>query len=281
MLLPSSDQKTETIKDLDSIWKHLNEEEEKSSSAPYSALNTLLLDDSYTKTSCQPFNHLPIPDFGQSLAFDSARAYRAALAFKKHGDNMSAELAEELGAHLIDRSLLGVIGILERASAETNVASWIREGGLVPDLSDANGWWNETSPDSIPFPGGSKPSGKKMKKSKLRSMLSSTDLSSLIFPPNPDPADSQPTQAQLLPTANPPIPWYSSPAHLSFWTQQGVDALLEMGIELDFSMTIDFLPPTKEEVEVNRAKRQAALEKEQAEASVAAKKEGVLPEVQV
>lgn len=278
-----ADQKTETIKDLDSIWKHLNEEEEKSSSAPYSALNTLLLDDSYTKTSCQPFNHLPIPDFGQSLAFDSARAYRAALAFKKDGDNMSAELSEELGTYVVDRSLLGVIGILERARAESNVTSWIRKGGLVPNLSDANGWWNDTSPDSTPPSGGSKPSGKKMKKSKLRNMLSSTELSSLIFPPTPDTADLQPTQAQLLPTANPPIPWYASPAHLSFWIQQGVDALLEMGIELDFSMTIDFLPPTKEEVEVNRAKRQAALEKEQAEAGVAAAEEegDVLPEVQI
>lgn len=216
-----------------------------------------------------------MPDFGQSIATQSAKAFRAALAFSRDGDGLAAELAAELATCAVDRSLLGIIGILERARAETNVAGWIRAGGLVPDLADPDGWWtaDDASADSdnaAPAPAGKKV--KRSKKAKLRKTMTAGGLHALVFPDAPtEPAPYQPTAAELSPTATPPVPWYTSPAHADFWTRRGVDALLEMGIALDFAMAVDFLPPTRDEIDAARAKRE---EKRQVDADAAVALEG-------
>jgi hypothetical protein len=259
---------------------------------PYDARDTLLLDDSYTKTSCQPFNHLPVPDFGQALATSSAKGYRAALSLAYDGlERMQPEIRAELGpASVVDRSLLGIVGILERARGETNVAAWIRSGGLVPDLSDPAGWWTEESqatttttiggPAAAEVEAGAVANGpstttsrtttaataKRIKKSKLRKTLGVDALEALVSPSRPSSMDApseeeepppayQPTLAELDPTAQPPVPWYASPLHAAFWTDRGIVALRSLGIPLDFGMAVDFLPPTRAEIEAGRAER--------------------------
>lgn len=304
----AADSRTETIKDLDRIWQHLNTiSPSPPQPRPYDALNTLLLDDSYTKTSCQPFNHLPVPDFGQSIATDSAKAYRAALALALEGGDeagLEPELRADLGRFVIDQSLLGIIGILERARGEANVAAWIRAGGLVPDLDDQAGWWlNEAEANVVIDDGRSSaesqavsgdvdlPKRPVVKKSKLRKTLAIDDLKELIFqrvptagpvttladiqsPRPPPPPPYQPTPAELSPTAQPPVPWYASPMHARFWTARGVAVLEQLGIPLEFGMAVDFLPPTQAELEALRQKRERREQQRKQEVAVRSEEMG-------
>ncbi|VDB87104.1 unnamed protein product [Peniophora sp. CBMAI 1063] len=139
------------------------------SSAVHSALTTLLLDDSPKKAVLQPWNHLCIPDYTQTLrnadlailTAERARAeHAAALAATPHPDvapssdaapdssppvpeadapigPLTAEQAEapppEDDGSRMDPTLLAVVGVLHTLKDESNVAGWIRAGGLWPD----------------------------------------------------------------------------------------------------------------------------------------------------
>lgn len=87
-----SDRKTPTTKDLSKPWS--------SPSLPphHSAHSTLLLDDSPSKALLQPYNHLRVPPYS--------------------------------GSNHDDRTLLAIIGVLDHVRHESNVAAWMRAGGL-------------------------------------------------------------------------------------------------------------------------------------------------------
>lgn len=87
--------------------------------APYSELNSLLLDDSPLKAVYQPFNQLVIPEFDR----------------QEHRDSIESLIAAQEGYEThckVDSILLGVIGILEALRSVDNVPAWVRAGSLFP-----------------------------------------------------------------------------------------------------------------------------------------------------
>lgn len=82
------------MKNLDKVWDSL----------PHSVESTLLLDDSILKAHMQPYNHLILKEYDKDLRYNPVE----------------------------DQTLLAIIGILSDAIHESNVASWIRFGGLRP-----------------------------------------------------------------------------------------------------------------------------------------------------
>ncbi|KAG8941583.1 hypothetical protein FRC04_004164 [Tulasnella sp. 424] len=106
-------QKVQTVKNLDVIWEKL----------PYAVENTLLIDDSPLKAHMQPYNHIVLKEYNLTL-FD-----------RRHDST--------------DDTLLAVIGVLSEAIRQSNVANWIREGGLMkppPSRTDAEKETERASP---------------------------------------------------------------------------------------------------------------------------------------
>lgn len=85
--------------------------------------NTLLIDDSPDKARLQPYNHLCVPEFGARQANVAERERNRLRA--AHKGQQEVKLSEEL-----DTVLLQTIGVLEHARHQTNIAAWIRSGGL-------------------------------------------------------------------------------------------------------------------------------------------------------
>lgn len=111
LLTNCTDKKSQTIKDLKRVFKAFPE---------HSVMSTLLLDDSFRKAQMQPFNHVCIPDYNhERRAFD-------------------LQVQEGTADGPYDETLLAVIGILEAAKLQSNVAAWIRAGHLN-DLKAASG----------------------------------------------------------------------------------------------------------------------------------------------
>jgi len=166
------------------------------------------------------------------------------------------ELVKEVKSVGVDRSLLAVVGILERARGEESLIGWVRSGGLVPDLNDPNGWWinkkeSEASAPAAP-PTAKKPGRIKPKKAK-KAELDAINLA-FIFPPSSPSSSSaittttNPASSSTTTTpANPPLEvssataWYSSPPHVDFWIRQGVSVLSGMGVDLSHGVDLGFL----------------------------------------
>lgn len=259
------DQKSVTIKDLDVIFAHLNKQPASSSRIePYSPRNTLLLDDSHIKTSCQPYNHLPVPDFTLALSVTSARALLDGIPNASNPDEITIEEDEDEGgadASLsvadetpilvetfeLDRSLLGVVGILERARGEESLVGWVHSGGLVPDLDDPEGWAAQVSAEESeekPSSVAANDKKKKVHKKKARRAAERAGPTLSLSSPLP-PTSSSSSSLSSSPTNEPPItpltPWYTSPRHLAFWTARGVAELERRGIAVEHSMDLTFL----------------------------------------
>lgn len=316
---PLTDSKSVTIKDLDVIFNYLNSPKslppttQKGRSSrpltklePYSPLNTFLLDDSHIKTSNQPFNHLPVPDYDSVLSTASAKFYRAAEEAKNapppapvvpNPDEISLddddddvepstlptpakELVKEVESVGVDRSLLAVVGILERARGEESLVGWVRSGGLIPDLDDPKGWWLDV--DDGPSASAStststsvKSNTKKNPRPKIKKSKKNRDDASnlsLIFPPS---SSSTATITSSIGSAtslkvSAATPWYSSPPHVEFWVRRGVDVLEGMKIDLSHGLDLSFLdsmpgegrgrrggskPPTSSPAEGREARR--------------------------
>ncbi|GJJ08098.1 hypothetical protein Clacol_002306 [Clathrus columnatus] len=106
----SYNHKVQTIKDLETPWKKL------SCPVSHSANTTILMDDSPLKTQLQPYNHLCVREYTQNVM-------------------NSDRLARKRLRPSYDCMLLAAIGILEELKYQTNVAGWIRAGGLWADCS--------------------------------------------------------------------------------------------------------------------------------------------------
>lgn len=91
-----------TIKNLDLLWTHITEK--KVYPRPYSALNTILLDDSFEKCTLQPHNCAILREFE---ATDKM--------YKVYGDN----------------EIDFLIPYLERARHQSNIANWMRQNPYV------------------------------------------------------------------------------------------------------------------------------------------------------
>ncbi|CAD6891101.1 unnamed protein product [Tilletia caries] len=105
---------------------------------PWSPSNTLLLDDSPLKAALQPHNHLCVPEFDE-VGAKRAKGLRQRLS----GVYPDLDLWEQdvdlvlrgeggvgEGEVEVDDVLLQLVGVLDRAKHQVNVAAWIRAGGL-------------------------------------------------------------------------------------------------------------------------------------------------------
>ncbi|KAE8209571.1 hypothetical protein CF327_g6463 [Tilletia walkeri] len=118
---------------------------------PWSAKNTLLLDDSPLKAALQPYNHLCVPEFDDQGA-KRAKLVREELA-KRYNEAQGVEMWEqdlvvagdgemervwretdsggEVWDAKVDDVLLQLVGVLEEAKGQSNVAGWIRSGAVA------------------------------------------------------------------------------------------------------------------------------------------------------
>lgn len=151
-------QKTATTKDLSKPWQLLrldispdvvDPETESSTPNPtlHSALTTLLLDDSPHKAALQPYNHVCIPEYDsprRKLDLDALAVGRLELRTESRSQldyhrcepglrvNRQATWSDaaQVDTEPLDTTLLAVVGILDEIKRQSNVAGWIRAGGL-------------------------------------------------------------------------------------------------------------------------------------------------------
>ncbi|TFK46305.1 hypothetical protein OE88DRAFT_1638491 [Heliocybe sulcata] len=95
----------------------------------HSALTTVLLDDSPLKAHLQPYNHVCIKEYDSPLRrsdLDILEAQRA----KQRQEELDADPDTSAEGKVYDQTLLAIIGILDETRVQSNVAGWIRGGGL-------------------------------------------------------------------------------------------------------------------------------------------------------
>lgn len=109
--------KVQTVKDLRVLWSKLPTPEPPFQ--PYSAFNTILLDDSALKAHLQPYNHLCLPEYEATRRRDDL----AALV-------ISSQSGDPDVLPNVDRSLIAIVGILHELSHQESVCGWIHSGGL-------------------------------------------------------------------------------------------------------------------------------------------------------
>lgn len=197
----------QTIKDLNKIWDAF---------PIHSPHTTVLLDDSFTKTAKQPWNHLVLPEYvaetrardvaansrlsGLSVASSSSSkkskkaqtqtADSAALERQGHGqEDCALEEAPPVNAELdvFDETLLAVIGVLDAVKDESNVSYWFRAGVLARPHQAAE------SSDAF--------------------------------------TTTESTLSNDLPSKLPP--WYADPLLAKWWADKGREALQGLGISLE------------------------------------------------
>ncbi|KAF7303839.1 Phosphoprotein phosphatase [Mycena indigotica] len=188
-------QKTPTTKDLVTPWKVF---------PLHNAQTTLLLDDSARKAHRHPFNHVCVSEYSP----ESRRRDLSVLNASKGPSQLLSKIRKQRPQRntvdaaeiprVFDEILLAVVGILETLKSETDVAGWIKNGGLVDPTSQ-----------SPPF---------EQSSSKSTPDALATQLSQLTMDtPNESSAFSR---------------WFEQNEALHHWAQQGRDALAALEIEI-------------------------------------------------
>jgi len=189
----------------------------------HSALTTLLLDDSPHKATLQPYNHVCIPEYGSTRRQHDLQSLLATRGSKDGKQSKKAKQKNQVETHLVgqlvlesssqesaekepyDVMLLAIIGVLEAVKLQSNVAGWIRNGGLwdvkhpgAADVGDA--------PDTVVSTGNDE---------------SSTS----------DPIVTS-EQAHLQAKM-----WFDDSLVLAYWVAQGRRALMDLGIQVVHGVT--------------------------------------------
>lgn len=86
----------------------------------------------------QPYNHLILPEYDAELRRSDLAALEAVASPQPQSKNVLD--ANESPQPTFDRTLLGVMGILDEIAWQDNVSGWLRNGGL----------WAGLQPDSSP-----------------------------------------------------------------------------------------------------------------------------------
>ncbi|KAG5638612.1 hypothetical protein H0H81_011502 [Sphagnurus paluster] len=115
----------QTVKNLEKIWADRY--------YSHSVATTLLLDDSPAKAILQPYNHIVVGDYTQESRAHDLRV---------HAPD-TPETTPTPFPRGCDDTLLAVVGILDTIKSQTNVARWIRFGGLQLRESDQHGLQQE------------------------------------------------------------------------------------------------------------------------------------------
>ncbi|KAG9084277.1 hypothetical protein FS749_005349 [Ceratobasidium sp. UAMH 11750] len=124
------------------------------SSGLYSALNTLLLDDSPLKAHLQPYNNLTLPEYTAELRARDVRRRDTLEELMKPVTEGEAEKVEDenaekstavpskqqhfksLRAAPFDKTLIAVIGVLSAVRHESSIVGWMRAGGMRPSVQE-------------------------------------------------------------------------------------------------------------------------------------------------
>ncbi|KAG8742567.1 hypothetical protein FRC10_001281, partial [Ceratobasidium sp. 414] len=122
----------------------------------YSALNTLLLDDSPLKAHLQPYNNLTLPEYTADLRARDIKRRDAledlARPATGEGETEKADGGAEnptadpvpskqqypkgLRAAPFDKTLIAVIGVLDAVRHESSIVGWMRAGGMRPSAEE-------------------------------------------------------------------------------------------------------------------------------------------------
>lgn len=198
----------------------------------HSAFTTLLLDDSPHKAVLQPYSHICIPEYDSTRRQHDLRSFQTTKepkqnkkAQQKNQVETAAHSANRVASELLpsgtlsesaenepyDVTLLAVIGILETLKLQSNVAGWIRGGGLWATQEKGEGGafietaCGKTVPNTV--------------------VQTGNDASSTS-----DPAMT-PEKAHLQKM------WFDDSSVVAFWVVQGRRTLMELGIQIAHGMT--------------------------------------------
>ncbi|KAF8556639.1 hypothetical protein OG21DRAFT_1408592 [Imleria badia] len=243
--------KSVTTKDLTKAWdlftSALNpEKHHRHSTVPpqsqiiHSAFTTLLLDDSPHKAVLQPYSHVCIPEYDSTRRQHDLRSFLATKEPKhnkkakrknqvetstRSTDQMVSELlpkaprSESAEKEPYDVTLLAVIGILETVKLQSNVAGWIRKGGLWATQERGEGGALDVKYHTVV----ETESGKTVSNTVVQT---GNDASSTS-----DPAVT-PEQAHLQKKM-----WFDDSSVVAFWVVQGCRVLMELGIPVAHGVT--------------------------------------------
>ncbi|KAJ6551216.1 hypothetical protein B0H19DRAFT_951112 [Mycena capillaripes] len=211
--------KTQTTKDLAKPWAAFPE---------HSPQTTFLLDDSALKAHLYPHNHICVREYLQETRRHDLEVWGSTSGVvagkqKKQGKSKSKKVpTPDLGSSVntlvdappswflssskYDETLLAVVGILETLKTETNVADWIRGGGLLGKEEVAETLVNQPKNSC---------------------------------PPSPDALTSQMAALNLVQEL-----WFDSEAAVSHWVGRGVHALQALQIPVVAGIQGE-LPPTR------------------------------------
>ncbi|KAI0338112.1 hypothetical protein BDW22DRAFT_1303235, partial [Trametopsis cervina] len=150
--------KVQTVKDLNIPWSKLD-----AHTHAHSALTTLLLDDSPRKAERQPYNHFCVPEYSGEMRVKDLEALRIERMIaetetqrttdsgepssspsppqgeaephrkkktKEEKKLQAAMLDPHHSSRKFDETLVAVVGVLDEARKQQNIAAWIRAGGL-------------------------------------------------------------------------------------------------------------------------------------------------------
>ncbi|KII90450.1 hypothetical protein PLICRDRAFT_52190 [Plicaturopsis crispa FD-325 SS-3] len=251
--------KIQTTKDLTTPWTKLPlSTEGGSSSQAHSALTTLLLDDTPLKAFLQPYNHICIKEYDTALRKndlwvheegvwieeeDSKEKTRRSLyeVHVKEASNKKRKrgkkiippqlspLRKLLDPHKqFDPTLLAVIGILDTIKLQSNVAGWIRDGGLWgPGGAPSS---RSTSPVDEDDPGHAPVEPE-------ATVNTGNDQGEPASPVAEPLSSSSPKSKNVVeksispePTPAPNLMWFENEATVAYWVEQGEKALKELNI---------------------------------------------------
>ncbi|KAJ7677981.1 hypothetical protein DFH06DRAFT_564079 [Mycena polygramma] len=148
--------KTQTTKDLAKPWAEFHDHNERT---------TFLLDDSARKAHLHPYNHVCVREYlSETRRHDLEvwRSTRSDTVPPKQGKAKSKKVVQSkptvttdappswfLNSSKYDETLLAVVGVLETLKTQTNVAEWIRGGGLLGPKEVAVENSSALSPESL------------------------------------------------------------------------------------------------------------------------------------
>ncbi|KAI6111804.1 hypothetical protein EDD16DRAFT_1485281 [Pisolithus croceorrhizus] len=262
-------QKTVTTKDLAKPWKFLSlgispedVDSDTESSTPnstlHSALTTLLLDDSPHKAALQPYNHVCIPEYDsprRKLDLDalvverirretelwSQPEYRR----RRPGDKqVTWSDAAQADTEPLDPTLLAVVGILDEIKRQSNVAGWIRAGGLWGKGNNSHAAASPSATSPLPSNQSKSPheqpveSAKRRGKRRRSEVVTTADLGQTPAAVDEDDAAGNDayTTSGLATAATSEMKlessslWFEDPPTVAYWVARGRRALDELGI---------------------------------------------------
>lgn len=133
-----------------------------------------------------------------------------------------------------DQTLLAVIGILDNIKGESNVAGWMRSGGLLHGEVQAKGKGKEKADQEGGEDGleSSQEEGRELKRRRISPESPGDDATAVSTSLNTTTIDPYPTNTDNTSIAqNDTGQWYEDPPSMTHWVKRGIDALEKLAIE--------------------------------------------------